>query len=219
MLKNFVFLIEMSDLFTEEQRQWLTEFLAKATKPPDQQSSQPSTSLQSQNQSDYMLKEIVWPIFEVLFEDNVPHMHYQQDGAPAHYLRGVRDWLNETIGTKWIGRGGPLEWPAHSPDLTPVDFWLWGYLKEKVYAHNPKSVDELQVVIAQEMSALDPAMIQRVSVRCSYGLVELRLKAGGSPGTSASYVNNEVIATVCIYMPFSASAKAISVSPCWRHAL
>ncbi|KAL5486542.1 hypothetical protein EMCRGX_G019037 [Ephydatia muelleri] len=30
----------------------------------------------------YMLKEIVWPI-EVLFEDDVPHMHYQQDGASA----------------------------------------------------------------------------------------------------------------------------------------
>ena len=98
----------------------------------------------------YMLKEVVWPIFKVLFEDDVPHMYYQQDGAPAHYLRGVRDWLNETFGTKWIGRGGPLEWPARSPDLTPIDFWLWGYLKEKVYAHNPKTVDQLQAVIAQE---------------------------------------------------------------------
>ncbi|KAL5470928.1 hypothetical protein EMCRGX_G028987 [Ephydatia muelleri] len=160
----------MSDPFTEEQHQWLTEFLAKATKPPDQQSSQPSTSSQSQSQSDYMLKEIVWPIFVVLFEDDIPHMHYQQDGAPAHYLGGVGDWLNETFGTKLIGRGGPLEWPARSPDLTPMDFWLWGYLKEKVYAHNPKTVDQLQVVVAQEMSALDPAMIQWVCVRSSYGI-------------------------------------------------
>ena len=51
----------------------------------------------------YMLKEIVWPIF--VFKDDMSHMHYQQDGAPAHYLRGVRDWLNETFATKWIGRG------------------------------------------------------------------------------------------------------------------
>eukprot|EP00731_Ephydatia_muelleri_P021799 Em0014g390a len=92
-----------------------------------------------------------------------PSFPDQQDGAPAHYLRGVRDWLNETFGTKWIGRGGPLESPARSPELTPMDFWLWGYLKENVYAHNPKTVDQLQVVIAQEMSALDPAMIQRAT--------------------------------------------------------
>ena len=44
------------------------------------------------------------------------------------------------------GRGGPLEWPARSPDLTPMDFWLWGYLKEKVCAHNPKTVVQLQVI-------------------------------------------------------------------------
>ena len=65
-----------------------------------------------------MLKEVVCPIFEVLFEDDVPHMYYQQDGAPAHYLRGVRDWLNETFGTKWIGRGGPLELPARRHQWT-----------------------------------------------------------------------------------------------------
>ena len=49
-----------------------------------------------------------------------------------------------------LDEGGPLEWPARSPDLTPMDFWLWGYLKEKVYAHNPKTVDQLQVVIRNE---------------------------------------------------------------------
>ena len=87
-------------------------------------------------------------------------MHYQQDGAPEHYLRGVRDWLNETFGTKWIGRGGPLEWPARSTDLTPNGFLALG-LPEKVYAHNLKTFDQLQAVKAQEMSALDPAMIQR----------------------------------------------------------
>ena len=107
-----------------------------------------------------MLNEIVWPIFEVVFKDDVSHMHYQQDGAPEHYLRGVRDWLNETFGIKWIGRGGPLELPACSTDLT---FWLSGYLKEKVYAHNPKTVDQRKAVIAQEMSALDPTMIQRAT--------------------------------------------------------
>lgn len=29
----------------------------------------------------------------------------------------------------WIGRGGPVLWPPRSPDLTHLDFFLWGYLK------------------------------------------------------------------------------------------
>ena len=27
----------------------------------------------------------------------------------------------------------PVAWPAKSPDLTPLDFFLWGCTKEKVY--------------------------------------------------------------------------------------
>ena len=33
-----------------------------------------------------------------------------------------------------IGQGGPVPWPARSPDLNPLDFWLWGHLKAMVYA-------------------------------------------------------------------------------------
>ncbi|CAH2001904.1 unnamed protein product, partial [Acanthoscelides obtectus] len=34
---------------------------------------------------------------------------------------------------RWIGRGGPVAWPPRSPDLNPLDFFVWGFLKEKVY--------------------------------------------------------------------------------------
>ena len=33
-----------------------------------------------------------------------------------------------------MGRRGSHEWPARSPDLTPCDFFLWGWLKEQVYS-------------------------------------------------------------------------------------
>jgi hypothetical protein len=34
---------------------------------------------------------------------------------------------------RWIGRGGPIAWPPRSPDLTPLDIFLWGYVKNTVY--------------------------------------------------------------------------------------
>jgi hypothetical protein len=34
---------------------------------------------------------------------------------------------------RWIGRGGLRHWPALSPDLNPLDFFLWGYVKNVVY--------------------------------------------------------------------------------------
>ena len=47
------------------------------------------------------------------------------DGAPAHFSLVAREFLNATYEDRWIGRGGPHLWPARSPDLNPLDFFLW----------------------------------------------------------------------------------------------
>lgn len=51
-----------------------------------------------------------------------------QDDGPGHYARVVRDWLDDNFSGRWIGR---------SPDLTPADYLLWGYLKNIVYKNKP----------------------------------------------------------------------------------
>ena len=61
-------------------------------------------------------------------------MRYLHDGASAHIHKRVREFLNEQFGDDWIGRNGPHPWPARSPDLNPLDFYLWGYLKNYVYS-------------------------------------------------------------------------------------
>jgi len=61
------------------------------------------------------------------------HMYLQHDGAPIHYTRMVTQHLNNTYPNRWIGRGSLIHWPARSPDLTPLDFCLWGWLKGEVY--------------------------------------------------------------------------------------
>jgi hypothetical protein len=34
-------------------------------------------------------------------------------------------------------------WPLRSPDLTPPDYFLWGYLKQGVYSNRPQTIEEL----------------------------------------------------------------------------
>ena len=71
----------------------------------------------------------------------------------------------ETRGTfpnRWIGRQGPIEWPARSPELTPPDFYLWGLLKNKVFAHKPRTIDELRQSISQECINIQPELCQKV---------------------------------------------------------
>ncbi|XP_066253418.1 uncharacterized protein [Euwallacea similis] len=64
----------------------------------------------------------------------------QQDRAPPHY----------TLAVKWIGRRGAIDWPARSLNLTPLDFFLWGYLKSKVYKTPIESIQELKNGITLE---------------------------------------------------------------------
>jgi len=64
-------------------------------------------------------------------------MFFQQDGAPAHNAIIVRQYLNQIFPNRWIGTNGVVSWPARSPDLMSLDFFLWGYLKTAVYADPP----------------------------------------------------------------------------------
>ena len=89
-----------------------------------------------------MLQEQFWPEVERIGLNE--KMIFMQDGAPPHWSRAVRNWLDMKFAGRWIGRGGPVRWPARSPDLTPCDFFLWGFIKSKVYGTRPRDIEELK---------------------------------------------------------------------------
>ena len=89
--------------------------------------------------------------WEGLFRD----LWWAQDGAAAHRLIDVRDRLNEVFGdNRVIALQQNVEWPPRSPDLTPCDFFLWGYLKNKVFTTPPENIDVLRQRIIEEFNAL-----------------------------------------------------------------
>ncbi|KZC05864.1 hypothetical protein WN55_06861 [Dufourea novaeangliae] len=71
-------------------------------------------------------------------------MWLQHDGCPAHYARRVSYARNELYPNKWIGRGGLVSWPPHSPNLTPLDFFLWGALKDAAYQEVPITPENMK---------------------------------------------------------------------------
>jgi hypothetical protein len=72
-------------------------------------------------------------------------------GPPPHFLLIVKQHQNQTFGEQWIGCGGPVDWPARSPDLNPLDFWLWGHLKTLVYS---APINELRGITATSRDIL-----------------------------------------------------------------
>ena len=59
-------------------------------------------------------------------------VYFQCDEAPSRYIRLVMQHLSGTFPDRLIGRGRPINWPPRSPDLTPLDFCLWGWMKSEV---------------------------------------------------------------------------------------
>lgn len=91
-----------------------------------------------------MLRGVIEELLEDLPLSLYSNHYFQHDGAPPHYTRAVREYLDSRYGQMWIGRGGPVSWPARSPDLTPLDFYLWGEVKRRVYVEEAVSYDDLR---------------------------------------------------------------------------
>lgn len=99
----------------------------------------------------------------------------QQDGAPAHNSRDVRQYLSERFPRKVIGTYSETPWPARSPDLTPLDFFLWGYIKNEVYRECFENEEHLLRSVQAAFNKITPEMLSRVldsTVRRAYCCLE-----------------------------------------------
>ena len=87
-----------------------------------------------------MLRDTVLP--QLQRQHGNDDFFFQQDGAPPHYVITVCKFLDEQAPNRWKGRRGPVEWPPRSPDLTPMDFFFWVFVKNKVFSRKPHTVDD-----------------------------------------------------------------------------
>ena len=64
---------------------------------------------------------------------------FMQDVARCHITRNPQvNVIDFQFGAQTIGEKLGEHRPARSPDLTPCEFFLWGYLKEEVYKQGPQ---------------------------------------------------------------------------------
>lgn len=102
-----------------------------------------------------------------LLLENVPlnirqRMWFLHDGAPVHHTRLIHDHLNIHFPDRWIGRGGPIAWPARSPDLSKIDFFMWGYIKQLVYQIPPTTQADMKDRIREAFHSINVEMLRNV---------------------------------------------------------
>lgn len=101
-------------------------------------------------------------LLEEIDNNEREQMWIQHDGAPAHYYRAVREFLDNRYPQKWIGRSGFIGWPPRSCDLTPLDFFLWGNIKDRVYVNPPTTPEDMEYRIRNACMTITPVMLRAV---------------------------------------------------------
>ena len=111
------------------------------------------------------LQEVLQDMLDEESLARIATMWYQHDGAPVHHTRAVRNYLQQQFWGRVIARQGqdaPVFWPARSPDLSPLDLFLWGHLKAVVYAAEPRTQQELKDRIVDACRAITPVTLGAV---------------------------------------------------------
>ncbi|GFX58535.1 hypothetical protein TNCV_417151 [Trichonephila clavipes] len=138
---------------------------------------------------------------------DVQELWFQQDGATCHTARATIDLLKDTFGGRLISRFGLVNWPPRSCDLTPLDYFLWGYVKSLVYADKPQTLDHLEDNIRRVIANIRPQMLEKVIenwtsrldyIRASHGMLNIQSDVAGATfmaaGSSAPELATAVIA-------------------------
>ena len=90
------------------------------------------------------------------------NMWMQHDGAPPHYALCSRQVINEIFDDEWIGRGRFVALSPLSPDLRSPDYFLWGFIKERVMAVAPTTIDDMKESIRRACTEITPQMLAAV---------------------------------------------------------
>ncbi len=64
---------------------------------------------------------------------------WQQDSAPCHTSRKSQKWLSDNF-FEFVA---PDVWPPNSPDLNPMDYFVWGAVERGTNRTPCKSKDDL----------------------------------------------------------------------------
>ncbi|GFY00955.1 transposable element Tc3 transposase [Trichonephila clavipes] len=109
---------------------------------------------------------------------DVQELWFQQDGATCHTARATIDSLKDTFGGRLISRFVPVNSPPRSCDLTPLDYFLWGYVKSLVYADKPQTLDHLEDNIRRVIADIRPQMLEKVIENWTSRLDNIRASRG-----------------------------------------
>ena len=98
---------------------------------------------------------------ELIFvQEDIGNIWFQQDGATCHSAEATLDVLRPR-------RRANVSWPPRSCGLTPLDYYLWGAVKDKCYAEKPETIDALKNNTREAIGEIQLHTIDKVLKNCT----------------------------------------------------
>ena len=94
--------------------------------------------------------------------EDIGNIWFQQESATCHTAEGTLDVLRSVFEERIISRRADAVWPSRSCDLTPLDYYLWGAVKDKCYADKPETIEALKDNIREAIAEIQLHKIDNV---------------------------------------------------------
>ncbi len=88
---------------------------------------------------------------------------WTQDGAPAHTSNVTQAYILSKLGSK--GFWSKELWPPNSPNLNPLDYFMWSGVENKACRVYPPNVDALKASVEKEWNSIPAATLRSVCSR------------------------------------------------------
>ena len=82
-------------------------------------------------------------LFIKIEKEDIVNIWFQQDGVTCHTAEATHDNLCPVFAYCIISRRANVVW-SRNCDLIPLDYNLWGAVKDKCYANKPETIDALK---------------------------------------------------------------------------
>ncbi|XP_067123165.1 uncharacterized protein [Centruroides vittatus] len=107
----------------------------------------------------HALSNVVKP-WMVTVSSGKPYV-FQQDGAPAHTSHLVQNWLSNNVVMFWSKEF----WPPNSPDLNPLDFYIWSVVERVTNKTRHANITSLRAAIDAAFTNIDRETLKRACAR------------------------------------------------------
>ena len=86
--------------------------------------------------------------------------------------------MDATFPDRWIWRDGPAPWPPRSPNITPLELFLWGHVKDKVFSTPVPDFTNLKARITDAFATITEDILKNTWREIDYRLDVLRATKG-----------------------------------------